>query len=445
MQSYREAIEWLEAVPKYSKKDGLCNMYRLMERLGDPQREYRIIHVAGTNGKGSCVAMLSSVLSCAGYHVGRYISPHLVEYTERMSVDGADISEEAFLRLAARVRETAEAIYAEGENHPTFFELLTAIAFLYFAEERVDFVVLETGVGGRLDATNIIGDPVAALIASISLDHTKVLGSTVGAIAGEKAGIIKEHCPIVCEKNPAEAVEVIGAKAREMQAPFVYAGDFSVKVSSCDEKGTVLSVSGKTPCGKGRFCYRNLFCPLTGSFQPANISAVLGVCEVLLGQGILPDRRAVRRGIRRVYWPGRMEYITYRGRSFLIDGAHNPDAARHLTVYLAAIGKSTTLVYSALAKKDVAGVVRELAQSPFIKRVIFAPLRAEDKPISFDEAEKLWYDERAGLPVIGAAGTRDAMDRALESPDELLLCAGSLYFIGEILEVLEEERRKPND
>lgn len=442
MQSYREAIEWLEAVPKYSKKDGLCNMYRLMERLGDPQETYQIIHVAGTNGKGSCVAMLSSVLECAGYRVGRYISPHLVSYTERMSVNGCDIPEAGFLRLADKVREAAEALYAAGENHPTFFELVTAIAFLYFAEERVDYVVLETGVGGRLDATNIIAKPAAALIASISLDHTKVLGSTVGAIAGEKAGIIKKNCPIICGKNPEEAVSVIRAKAREMEAPLVYAGDFAVDVSTCGTQGTVLSVSGQKPGGKGKFSYKNLRCPLTGSFQKDNIAAVLGACEVLLAKGILADRRVVRKGIRQVYWPGRMEYVTFAGREFLIDGAHNPDAAKRLCEYLMMLGKSVTLVYSALAKKDVAGVVGELGRSPYIRRVIFAPLREEDKPILFEEVADLWYNVRADLPVEKACSTEDAMRAALSSTDELLLCAGSLYFIGEIKEVFEKERRK---
>ena len=180
---YEAYIQWLEAVPMYGQKDGIHNMEKLMDRLGNPQDQIPVIHVAGTNGKGSCCAMLAQILKESGYKVGLYTSPHLVEYTERIQVDGVAISKEDWVQLGLVVKETAQAIAQEGGNHATFFELITAIGFLYFVRQKVDIIVLETGVGGRLDATNVVKNPALCLITSISLDHTKVLGNSLEQIA----------------------------------------------------------------------------------------------------------------------------------------------------------------------------------------------------------------------------------------------------------------------
>ena len=432
MQTYEEVISWIEGVPKYSKKDGLENIKKLMGRFGDPQLRYHVIHVAGTNGKGSCCAMLARILKCAGYKVGRYVSPHLVDYTERMSVNGADIPREKFLELARKVRAEAEAMQNGGENHPTFFELLTAIGFLWFAEEQVDWVVLETGMGGRLDSTNILPKPDLCLIASISLDHTKVLGSTVEAIAGEKAGIVKRGVPVVLGKNLPSVVSVIRAKAEELDAPFIYAGRVTEKILGNDENGLRLNAAGEG------FRYGGLYCPLSGDFQKDNLATVLCAAEELLRQGVIADRRTVRKGLASVRWPGRMQYADYRGRKFLLDGAHNPDAARRLADYLEGLGRPVTLVFSALAKKDVAGVLSELGGCPQIRRVIFAPLAAESHAIPFAEAEQLWYTFRNDVPILCACDTKHALDLAYGYEDALRVCAGSLYFVGEILALIRK-------
>ena len=187
--TFQEYIHWLEGVPMYGKKDGTHNMEKLMARFGDPQDQIPVIHVAGTNGKGSCCAMLSQILQESGYKVGMYTSPHLVDYTERVRVNGTPIAKEDWVKIGLQVKEAAEAIAAAGENHATFFELVTSIGFLYFVQEKVDVILLETGVGGRLDATNVVKEPKLCVITSISLDHTKVLGDTLPQIAAEKAGI----------------------------------------------------------------------------------------------------------------------------------------------------------------------------------------------------------------------------------------------------------------
>ena len=433
MKSFEEAVAWLEGVPRYSKKDGLENMYKLMERFGNPQKRFHVIHVAGTNGKGSCCAMLAQVLTEAGYRVGRYVSPHLVDYSERISLMGEDISHERFLELAIRVRREAEAMQAQGQNHPTFFELITAIGFLAFAEAGVDWVVLETGVGGRLDSTNILEAPDLCLIASVSLDHTKVLGSTVEAIAGEKAGIIKPGVPIVLGRNLPGVQRVVSEKAAEKKAPYIYAGAYSVKLHYNDERGIFCNIASR------EYRYGDLSVRLSGDFQIDNLAAVLSACEELIRQGVLTDRRPVREGLKKVFWPGRMESVSFRGRSFLIDGAHNPDAAHRLSDFLSARGGSWTLCFSALSKKDVDGVLKELAACPVIDRVIFAPLTEGTKSIPYEEAKEIWLSHGGRASFDGASGTADALCLAAAEAPDRIVCAGSLYFVGEILAFLQNQ------
>lgn len=431
--TFEAYIQWLEEVPMYGKKDGLHNMERLMARLGNPQDGRPVIHVAGTNGKGSCCAMLAQILRESGYRVGLYTSPHLVEYTERIQVDGRPIGKEEWVQIGMEVKKAAEDIAASGEPHATFFELITAIGFLYFARQQVDVIVLETGVGGRLDATNVVKSPELCLITSISLDHTKVLGNTLPQIAGEKAGIIRPGAPVVLAENQPEVQAVVKERAREQGSRYVYSGDVPTGIP-----------------GQYRtedFCYDRLETALIGDYQVQNVSAVLWAAHILQEKGWRITEETLRRGLKNTRWPGRMERRELAGKPILMDGAHNPSGAQMLADYLArhyAPG-SCRLVFSALAKKDVSGILTPLLRCPAIGGVIFTCIDGENQ---MDYLAELWRKGRAAAssPESSAsircmASPREALQAAVDEPGAALtVCAGSLYLVGEIKAILDEMR-----
>ena len=423
---YQEYINWLEDVPLYGHKDGVNNIRKLMDRMGNPQTKYRIIHVAGTNGKGSCCAMLSSVLSEAGYRTGLFTSPHLIDYTERIQVDRNPIPKRDFVRLGMKVRREIEQMVREGENHCTFFEILTAMAFLFFAEQKADVVVLETGVGGRLDATNIVEAPqlLLTLITSISLDHTKVLGDTVSLIAAEKAGIMRRDVPVVLAKNPPEVMEVIRRTAESLPCTCYQADGGSREIMV--RPGT----DGKMEP-----------IPLEGSYQMENVSAVLLALKVLQRQrreGHLKiSNEAIDRGLLKTYWPGRMQAKKLYGKKILLDGAHNPAGADQLAEYLRTIypSGSVQLVFSALGKKDVSGILRVLRDCPAVQSATFTRIHGEKNEDRFIE---IWKEE-GEKPFEVIPEPIEAVRQATRSRNNaLVVCAGSLYLIGEILEKLRK-------
>lgn len=435
---YQEYLSWLEEVPLYGHKDGVNNIRKLMDRMGNPQTKYRVIHVAGTNGKGSCCAMLSSVFSEAGYRTGLFTSPHLIDYTERIQVDRLPISKRDFVRIGMKVRREIEQMVMEGENHCTFFEILTAMAFLYFAEQNVDVVVLETGVGGRLDATNIVEAPqlLLTLITSISLDHTKVLGDTVSLIAAEKAGIMRPNVPTVLAKNPPEVQDVIREKAKMLGCPYIYAGETDA---------SLLMRRGED--GKMRRI------PLEGLYQRENVSAVTAALQVLQrqrreGRLIIP-KEAIDQGLLKTFWPGRMQEKSLYGKKILLDGAHNPAGADHLAEYLKTMypPSGCVLVFSALGKKDVSGILRVLRNCPAIGEAIFTRIHGEKNEGRFIE---IWQETDPSDADPSDAGSKAESKpfKVISEPIEavrqaarrknasLVVCAGSLYLIGEILEKL---------
>lgn len=407
--NYQAYIKWLEEVPLYGKKDGVHNMERLMERLGNPQQALRIIHVAGTNGKGSCCAMLAQVLQESGYRVGLYTSPHLVEYTERIQIDRRPIAQEDWVQIGQEVKNAAEEIAAEGGNHATFFEIITAMAFVYFARQKVDVVLLETGVGGRLDATNIIRHPELCLITSISLDHTKVLGETLPQIAGEKAGIIKPGVTVVLAQNEPEVQKVIREQAEKQESPYYYAP-------------AIQKLQGIS---------------LVGDYQQQNAAAVMRCVQTLQQAGWRISEAALQKGLANTFWPGRMEQSSFEGKPLLLDGAHNPGGANMLARFLKENYEagSCTLVFSALAKKDVSHILEPLRDCPAVGRVVFTCIDGEDQTEVFTS---IWQ-EAAELPkpFMCTQKPRQALETAVHMPEtRLTVCAGSLYLIGEIKEII---------
>ena len=444
--TFTEYIDWLEAVPMYGKKDGTRNMEKLMKRFGDPQDQIPVIHVAGTNGKGSCCAMLAQILQESGYRVGLYTSPHLVEYTERIRVNGQPISKADWVQIGTEVRAAAEAIAAEGDNHATFFEIITAIGFLYFVREKVDVILLETGVGGRLDATNVVKQPQLCIITSISLDHTKVLGDTLPQIAGEKAGIIQPGVPVVLAQNQPEVQAVVRAVAEEKGAAYCYSGEVQADAQG-SYRGTTL--------GDAAFSYEQLELALIGDYQVQNVSAVLCAAQILQQKGWAITEESLRRGLKHTHWPGRMERRSFEDRPILLDGAHNPNGAQMLAAYLDqhyAPG-SCNLVFSALAKKDVSGIVEPLRQCAAIGQVYFTCIYGENQ---MEYLSQLWQQSRgaesraeagalsqqaadaAESPIHCIASPKEALQAAVHQPGvQLTVCAGSLYLVGEIEAILQ--------
>lgn len=429
--TYQECIEWLEGVSLYGKKDGLTNMLQLMEEFGNPQEKIPAIHVAGTNGKGTTCALLNRILMETGRRTGMYTSPHLVRYTERIRVNDQEISEEDFARIGTAVRAAAEKMESDGKIHPTFFQLMTAIAFLYFAEQGAEILVMEVGVGGRLDATNIISKPLVCVIASVSLDHTKVLGSTIPEIAAEKAGILKSGCPVVMAHNRPEAAQVIRARAQELHCPLYEADGLSCEVLRSDETGISIR------CG-------NLLAEtsLCGDYQVQNLKTALTVCQVLK----LPQE-AVESGVRKTHWRGRMQWIhSEEYADLLLEGAHNEEGAQALGLWCRRHlqKRDVTLIFSALRKKDVRSVLRALLTDTPVQRIIFARMQ-EGAGMEEEEFLDLVRDYAQAREIFTATSAGQALELAYSKTQKnngIIICAGSLYLVGEMLALLE---RKDSD
>lgn len=433
--TYQEAVEWLEAVPLYGHKDGLNNMYRIMEKLGNPQKRFRVIHVAGTNGKGSCCSMLQEILREAGYKVGLYTSPHLVDYRERIRTDGQWIPQDAFAEALASVRACNDELVVAGYPHATFFEFLTAMAFVYFAEKMVDYVVLETGVGGRLDSTNIIEDPVACLITSISLDHTKVLGDTLTAIAGEKAGIIKPGVPVVAGENPEEVLEVIRQRASECGSVLTEATSCKLCCLEETDQNMVLAPLQKTDDLPER-----IELPMVGEYQLQNTASVLSVVRVLREQGLRISNDVVFEALKRVSWPGRMQTETAAGRNLILEGAHNEDGAAWLGRYIGRRSEPVTLVFSTLGKKDSTAVLKGIVDNDKIAEILFAPID-DEFPLTADGFAEVYQRLGLQIPYTVYDSVPEMMEATVsDGTNRTIICAGSLYLVGEIMRWLNDRR-----
>ena len=413
-----EAIAYIEHIPWQGVRLGLERTQELLERLGSPEKELRFVHIAGTNGKGSTAAMLAAVLQSAGYRTGLYISPFLQVFNERMSVNGAMISGEELGKITEQVRHVAEAM----EDRPTEFELMTAIAFLYFRQQRCDIVVLEVGMGGRLDSTNVIGPPEAAVICNIGLDHVKELGGTVEQIAFEKAGIIKPGCEAVLYQPEKDSVaQVVRAACRERNAG-LHEADFS------QLRLLENSIEGQ------RFSYRDwedLCLCLLGAHQLKNAAVALETVSVLRGRGWKISDEAVRQGLSEARWPGRFEVLRADGPIFLADGGHNRQCAEAVAVALKEYfpGKNIYFIMGVLADKDYASMLAVLA--PLGGRFYTV---TPDSPRALSAAALARELSVYGKPTDVCQSVAEAVAKALRSAgrDDVVCSVGSLYMTGEI-------------
>lgn len=414
--TYEEALSYIHSICWKGSKLGLDRTRELLGKLDDPQKELKFIHIAGTNGKGSTAAMLSSILEEAGYRVGLYTSPFINRFNERMQVNHQPIPDEELAALTEYVRPHADAM----ADSPTEFELITALAMVWFARQNCDIVVLEVGMGGELDSTNIIDVPEAAVIAAMGMDHVKELGPTMADIARAKAGIIKEGGRVVSYGGTPEADEVIAAVCRARNAS-LRQPDFSAIVPGD------FGLEGQTFSYKG---WRGLRIPLVGAYQMNNAAVVLETVEVLRQRGWNISDEAVRQGLADTRWPARFEVLR-RDPVFIVDGGHNPHGIRATAESLSRLfpGRKITFVTGVMADKDVEhilGLIVPLADQFFTVR--------PDNPRAMDAGELAARIEAMGAKATACASVRDGVDRAIqaEGPHGVACALGSLYMSGEV-------------
>lgn len=413
----KEAISYIENVPWQGTRLGLERTQELLAKLGNPEKQLRFVHIAGTNGKGSTASMTASVLRQAGYVTGLYISPFLQVFNERMSVNGANITDEELGELTERVQAIAEAM----EDAPTEFELMTAIAMLFFVKRQCDIVVLEVGMGGRLDSTNVIEAPEAAVICNIGLDHVKELGDTVEKIAYEKAGIIKHGSDAVLYQPSETGVEaVIRQVCQERQVP-LHMADFS-RISVLED-----TIGGQTFSYK---TYHDLHLQLLGSHQLRNAAVVVETIEVLRSRGYQISDEALRKGLAQTSWPGRFE-VLHEAPVFIADGGHNRQCAEAVKDALKTYfpQKEILLIIGVLADKDYRAMIDLLV--PLAKRIYTVTPDSPRALRAADLAKQLsCYEKPTDVCSSAAEAVAKAFADARE--DDVICSVGSLYMIGEI-------------
>lgn len=419
-----EALQYIHAVCWQGTTFGLARINELTEKLAHPERQLKFVHVAGTNGKGSTCALLASILQKAGYQTGLYTSPYLISFNERMQINGKPITDEALCALTEYVKPFADSM----ADHPSEFEIVTAIAFEWFRREQCDIVVCEVGLGGEYDATNVIGAPEAAVLCNIGLDHTEILGDTLEKIAAAKAGIIKPGCDVVCYRDSKSVEAVFEARCKEVGATLHKADFDAIKPHSRALDGQVFSW--------GRF--QNIHLPLLGEHQLKNAAVAMTTAEVLQARGWKITDSGIRYGVEHVSWPGRFELVR-RDPLFIIDGGHNPQCIEALTKnvrdYLA--NRPLTILTGVLADKDYACMYESIAPYASAYFTITPP-----NPRALASDKLAAYLARFGKPVTSfekiADGVAAAIAHAKAQENGAVLCYGSLYMIGEIKAALEK-------
>ena len=428
--NYAEALLYLDELNTFGIRLGLVRMEELCARLGNPERCYATIHIAGTNGKGSVTQMMDAVFRASGIRAGRYLSPHLISYTERMSVDGHDISEERFAELLTRVRAAADEMVAAGHEHPTQFEALTALAFLYFAEEQVEVAVIETGLGGLLDSTNVV-EPALTIITNVAMDHADRCGGTLLGIAEHKAGIIKEGVPVITAAT-GEPLEIIERRAEELGADvFVCGEDFSAQLFFPKEGGQ-------------RVAFHSVVCRepepfdlgLAGVYQAENAALVIMAVKLLEREDARVTEHAIRVALRTVRHPARFEILMRENLPVVIDGAHNPAGMRALRAGLDAYFPDLPRVFllGILKDKDIDAMLAALLR-PGDQVITVRPdsERAAAADVVAAIAAGMGLDTHACDDAAAALAEAQARARA---GNALLVAAGSLYLVGGIRAML---------
>jgi dihydrofolate synthase/folylpolyglutamate synthase len=424
--NYNEAVNLIETSMKFGCRPGLDRTAKLLDMLGNPHKRLRLIHVAGTNGKGSTVVMIANVLRSAGYSTGTYISPHLYRNTERMTIDGKEISEEDFVKYSMEVFDMVKLMGEQGLEEPTQFEMYTAMAFLYFERKKVDFAVIEAGLGGRFDATNVM-DPMLSVITSISYDHTEILGDSIEKIAYEKAGIIKKGSAVVMYPQLfPEAAAVIEEVCREKKATLVKADEAVIMPKDYSPNGQVIDFKYLD------FDIKDMKLPLIGDHQLKNTAVALTAIAELDRMGHAVSTEAVRKGIETVKWPCRLSIVSTEPL-ILIDGAHNEDGIDSLYNALTKYFNSRKIIFviGMLKDKDYGYAIRKLM--PIAHYAVATEPLSERSLSAYEMAEALrpYCSSASAEPDIAKA-----IEKAVELYDEdsMICICGSLYLAGSAYE-----------
>ena len=421
--NYTEAVNYIEEVPKFTKKNKPENTLELIRRIGHPECAMKVIHVAGTNGKGSTCAFLTSVLREAGYSCGLFTSPHLVEINERFQINEVNIDDDTFLKAFERVKVLADELVAEGSYHPTYFEMLFLMGMVIFAEAGVDYVTLETGLGGRLDATNVVEKPLACIITSISRDHTEYLGDTLEAIAGEKAGIIKAGVPVIYDASQPGPASVIAAKAKEMGSPAWPMEPSFYEMKTQSREGITFTFA--YPGGEKA----ELAIPYVAKYQMMNASLAFYMMHILQDVHDIP-KNVLAEGLSKIKWPCRMEMAA---PGVIIDGAHNEDGIAQFVSTAGYFAKENeiTILFTAVADKHYHEMIGEICEGIHPSHVVATQIdgsRVVPAEVLAEDFRKAGCTDVCAEPEIGAA-----YEKALgKKGSGMLFCVGSLYLAGEL-------------
>lgn len=421
--NYTEAVDYIETIPKFTVKHPPEHTRELLSRLGNPQEGIKIIHVAGTNGKGSVCAYLNAMLLAGGKKTGLFTSPHLVRINERFQINGEDVSDEQFLDAFLKVEKAAKEYEAEDEGHPSYFETLFLMGMLIFKEAGVEYLVMETGLGGRLDATNVVEKPLACIITSISRDHTEYLGDTLEAIAGEKAGIIKAGVPVIYDASQPGPASVIAAKAKEMGSPAWPMEPSFYEMKTQSREGITFTFA--YPGGEKA----ELVIPYVAKYQMMNASLAFYMMHILQDVHDIP-KNVLAEGLSKIKWPCRMEMAA---PGVIIDGAHNEDGIAQFVSTAGYFAKENeiTILFTAVADKHYHEMIGEICEGIHPSHVVATQIdgsRVVPAEVLAEDFRKAGCTDVCAEPEIGAA-----YEKALgKKGSGMLFCVGSLYLAGEL-------------
>ena len=429
--NYDDAAAYLLNIPKFSRKTTKENLAEILKRLDNPQEKVKSIHVAGTNGKGSVCAFLNTMLVHSGKSTGLFTSPHLVRMNERIRINGEEISDEEFTEVFRKVKHAVDILQKEGGEHPSFFEFLFIMAAVVFAEHRLEYGIFEVGLGGRLDATNILKHPMVSVITSISPDHTEILGETITEIAGEKAGIIKKDVPVVFYKSSEEAAAVVEKVSKERGTDIFMLSDKDIKLNEISSKYVDFSLNNRYyNCGTIKVNF-------PAAYQAVNCSLALIAFQIIKSKDeTLKYIDAPETFVQLTKWEGRMEQVR---ENIFFDGAHNLSGIREFIASAERIGSQgrKLLLFSAVKEKDYRHMI-ELLMKSCIWQEVFIPRMNNKRAVSEEELKEM-FQHNSDISINTFGSVREAFEAALAARQEkdILFCAGSLYLIGELKEYLE--------